>query len=283
MAGGMESANMSRVGFVGLGSQGGPMARRIVDAGYQTTLWARRSQTLDAFADTPAQVASSLPEMGAASDLVGICVVNDSDVRTVLLGPDGILSGMAAGGIIVVHSTVSPATCREIADVARAQRVAIIDAPVSGGGRAASIGKLLVMVGGDVADVARATPVMATFGDPVLHIGPLGSGQLAKLINNALMTAHLGLADDAHRVAVSLNLDPVALGLALAQGSGASYSLNVRNQMSQGLNDFGYARLLRKDIDILAAVAVDAGADLGILGSTADQVLNQLGFTESQA
>jgi 3-hydroxyisobutyrate dehydrogenase len=274
----LPGADAPRVGFVGLGSQGGPMARRIVDAGYLTTLWARRPQTLEAFADTPAKTVSTLPEMGAASDLVGICVVNDSDVKTVVLGPSGILAGMAEGGTIVVHSTVSPGTCREIADAAGEKRIAVIDAPVSGGGRAASLGELLVMVGGAVADVTRASPVLATFGDPVLHLGPLGSGQLAKLINNALMTAHLGLANDAHRLGASLNLDPAALGRALAHGSGASYSLNVRNQMPEGLGDFSYARLLRKDIDILASVAKQAGADLGTLGSTADQVLNQLGY-----
>jgi 3-hydroxyisobutyrate dehydrogenase len=275
MSDGEAAARSLRVGFVGLGDQGGPIARRIVDAGFPMTLWARRAASLEPFAKTPAATVETLRAVGEASDLIGVCVVNDADVRAVLLEPDGVLAGMKPGGIIAVHSTVHPRTCHEVADAARAREVAVIDAPVSGGGRVAAAGNLLVLVGGEAADVERARPVLATFGDPVVRLGPLGSGQLAKLINNALMTAHLGLADDALRVGEALGLDPVALGEVLTQGSGSSFSLGVRRRMTDGLARFPARGLLRKDVDILASVAGDAGAELGALGVAAEAALGR--------
>ncbi|MGA7420318.1 MAG: NAD(P)-dependent oxidoreductase [Acidimicrobiales bacterium] len=262
-----------RVGFVGLGSQGGPMARRIVEAGFATTLWARRPESLEPLA-TQTATAGSLVELGRVSDLVAVCVVNDDDVRSVLLGPDGILAGMGEGGLVAIHSTVHPETCRQVADSARPLGISVIDAPVSGGGRAAAAGNLLVLVGGDVADLQRARPVLSTYGNPVVHLGPLGSGQVAKLINNALMTAQLGLADDALRVGAALELDAGALAEALAHGSGASFSLGVRSQMP--LSQFPAGDLLRKDVDILASVAGSGGTDLGALRAAAEAALGRV-------
>ena len=131
---------LMRVGFIGLGSQGAPMARRIVDGGYDLTLWARRPATLEPFADTAAKTADSPAELAAASDLVCICVVGDDDVREVLAGDTGVLAGLKSGGIVAIHSTVHPDTCRELAESAAKQGVSMIDAPVSGGGPAADDG-----------------------------------------------------------------------------------------------------------------------------------------------
>ena len=125
------------------------MARRIVGGGYDVTLWARRAAILTPFADTSAKTAQSPAELAAASELVCLCVVGDDDVREVLAGDNGVLAGLAPGGIVAIHSTVHPDTCRELAESAAKQGVSIIDAPVSGGGPAAEEGQLLVMVGGD--------------------------------------------------------------------------------------------------------------------------------------
>jgi 3-hydroxyisobutyrate dehydrogenase len=262
-----------RVGFVGLGDQGAPMAQRIVDAGFPLTVWARRPASLEPFARTAARTAPDLPALGRHSDLVSVCVIDDDGVRDVVLGAGGALAGMAPGGIIAVHSTVSPRTCAEIALAAAPAGVAVVDAPVSGGGHMAAAGKLLVLVGGADTDVARAMPVFRTYGDPVLHVGPLGSGELVKLINNALMTAQLGLADDALRTAASLGLDPGAVAAAVLQASGASFSLGVRSRMPAGLEGFVAHRLLRKDLDILASVV---GVDLGALGAAAESALGRM-------
>ena len=109
-----------RVGFIGLGSQGGPMARAIVDAGYETTLWARRPESLEPYADTAAKYADSPAALAAASDIVCLCVVGDDDVRGLAYGDEGLLAGLAPGGTIVIHSTIHPDTCRELADKAAA-------------------------------------------------------------------------------------------------------------------------------------------------------------------
>jgi 3-hydroxyisobutyrate dehydrogenase len=160
-----------QIGFIGLGSQGGPMARRIIEAGYPMTLWARRPETLEPFADTAAKVAETPAELGAASDLVCLCVVGDADIDEITGGERGLLAGLKPGSVIAVHSTVHPDTCKTLAKKAGAQGVSVIDAPVSGGGPAAENGRLLVMVGGDADVVERCRPVFASYADPVVHLG----------------------------------------------------------------------------------------------------------------
>ena len=264
-----------RVGFIGLGSQGAPMARRIVDAGFETTLWARRPATLAPFADTPARQASSPAELAAASDLVCLCVVDDADVEEILTGESGVLAGLRKGGVIAVHSTVHPDTCRRLADRARAHGVALIDAPVSGGGPAAAEGRLVVMAGGDQGTVAFCRPVFATYADPVVHMGPLGTGQVAKLLNNVLFTANLATAADTLALGRELAVDPAALADVLAHGSAASFALD-RIAAAGGTLDRLAAHagpLLRKDVRLITDVADAAGAKAGIVTSAADGAL----------
>jgi 3-hydroxyisobutyrate dehydrogenase len=118
-----------RVGFIGLGSQGAPMARRIVEGGFELTLWARRPASVEPFADTGARVAATPAELAASSDLVCLCVVGDDDVREVLTGDSGVLAGLAPGGVVAIHSTVHPDTCRELAELCASHDVSVIDAP----------------------------------------------------------------------------------------------------------------------------------------------------------
>jgi 3-hydroxyisobutyrate dehydrogenase-like beta-hydroxyacid dehydrogenase len=246
---------VTRVGFVGLGSQGAPMARRIVDAGYPVTLWARRTDTLVPFADTAAATAASLGALGAASDVLCVCVVADDDVDAVLRGAEGALAGMAAGAIVVVHSTVHPATCHRLRHDFPA--LEFVDAPVSGGGHMAAAGELLVMAGGSAAAIARCRPIFETFGDPVLHVGPLGSGQVGKLLNNMVFTAQLGLAAEAFEIAAARDLDPAAVGAILANGSGRSYAADLVAGAGFDLDALSAVAgpLLAKDAGILAAHA----------------------------
>ena len=197
------------------------MARRIVDSGYPLTIWARRP-SLEPYADTAASVASSPAELGAASDVVGICVMGDADVEDVLLRADGVLAGMAAGGTVAIHSTIDPATCVRVAEQAARRGVAVVDAPVSGGGGAAAQRQLLVMVGGDDEHVNRCRPVFETFADPVVHLGPLGSGQMAKLVNNLVFTALVTVGLETFAFADELGMDRGALAQVLAHGSGGS-------------------------------------------------------------
>lgn len=268
-----------RAGFIGLGSQGGPMARRIVDAGHPTTLWDLRPSSFDAYADSGAVRAGSAADVGAASDLVGICVVDDAGVEAVLTGPDGVFAGMAPGGIVAIHSTVHPDTCRRMADVAREHHIDVVDAAVSGGGSAAAAGNLLVMVGGEDAIVQRCRPVFETYGNPIVHLGPLGAGQVAKLLNNTLFAAHL--ATDAALVEVgrALGVDIGQLCEVMSHGSGASFALASVRRVGGDLAGMsaGAGPLLRKDVSLLADLAAHVGADRGIVWRAADEALRRMG------
>ncbi|MBK6013969.1 NAD(P)-dependent oxidoreductase [Streptomyces sp. MBT53] len=231
------------------------MARRIAEESFPLTLWARRSASTDTFADTAATVAATPADLGAASDIVCLCVVADADVEDVLLRPDGVLNGMAPGGVVAIHSTIHPDTCRRVADQAAEREVTVVDAPVSGGGAAAAQRRLLVMAGGRLTDVARCSPVFDTFADPVIHLGPLGSGQLAKLLNNFVFTAQVGLALDTYALADGLGMDRAAVAQVLAHGTGGSRAAAVL--AISGFDTTGLRRavpLLRKDVGHLLDV-----------------------------
>lgn len=269
-----------RVGFIGLGSQGGPIARRIVDAGYPTTLWARRAGSLEPFADTAAKLAASPAELAADSDLVCVCVVSDADVDEVVAGEHGVLSGLAAGGIVAVHSTVHPDTCRRLAAGAGAHGVTLVDAPVSGGGMAAEQGRLLVMVGGEPDAVARCRPVFATYGDPVVHLGPLGTGLVTKLLNNLLFTANLATAVSTLELGRSLGVDPGRLAEVVSHGTANSFALARVADGGGNVDRIAQhaGALLRKDVGLVADLADAAGARPGIVLDAADATLELMRY-----
>jgi len=268
-----------RVGFIGLGSQGGPMARRIVEAGFPVTLWARRPASVSPFSDTAAKVASSPAELAAVSDLVCLCVVGDADVEEVLTSEAGVLAGLGSGGVVAVHSTVHPDTCRRLAGLAAGQGGALVDAPVSGGGPAAAAGRLLVMAGGDADVVEYCRPVFAAYGDPVVYLGAVGSGQVTKLLNNLLFTAHLATAASVLALGRSLDVDAGRLAEVISHGSGESFAL-ARIADAGGTLDriAAYAGpLLRKDVRLVAGIAEAAGAAPGAVLAAADAALELMG------
>lgn len=267
-----------RVGFIGLGSQGGPMARRIVEGGHPTMLWARRPATLEQFADTAATVARSPAELGAACDLACLCVVGDADVYEVGCGENGLLASMKPGSVIAVHSTVHPDTCRELAKIAAAQGVSVVDAPVSGGGLAAAAGRLLVMAGGDAGVVERCRPVFETYADPVVYLGELGSGQTTKLLNNLLFTANLGTAATALSLARALGVDPDRLTEVVSRSSGNSFALNALGGIGGLERLAGVAgALLQKDVRLVVDLAGRAAGDAGAVLAAADATLALMG------
>jgi 3-hydroxyisobutyrate dehydrogenase len=237
------------------------MARRIVEEGFPLTLWARRPESLVPFADTVATVAATPAELGAASDVVGICVVADADVEDVLLRPDGVLAGMAPGGVVAIHATVHPDTVRRLGDVAAERGVAILDAPVSGGAPAVQARRLLVMAGGDEDALARCRPVLAAFANPVIHLGALGSGQMAKLLNNFVFTAQVGAALDVFSFADAVGVDRGALAQVLASGSGGSTAAGIVAATNFDISALSsHASLLHKDVSIMREVARAHGA-----------------------
>lgn len=246
---------MTVVGFIGLGSQGAPMARRIVESGYPLLLWARRAETLAPFEDTAARSAASLAELGAGADHVGICVVDDAGTRRVC---GELIPAMRPGSRIAIHSTVHPDTVRELAGQAAARNISLLDAPVSGGGPAAAARTLTVMIGGAEAVVAAARPIFETFGGLIVRVGDVGAGQMAKLVNNALMAAHVTMAHYGLSAADALGLDRAALSDVVKASSGRSYGFEVYSRLPAP-SAFGHgAELLAKDIRLLGEVL---GAD----------------------
>jgi len=265
---------MTRVGFIGLGSQGGPMAQQIIDAGYTTTLWARRPETLEPYEGTSAIFAASPADVGAGSDVLCICVVDDAGVDEILRGDDGALATLATGSIVVIHSTVRPSTCIRLQEDYPSLR--ILDAPVSGGGHKAAARELLVMVGGDETALDECRPILETFGNPVLHLGPLGAGQEAKLLNNTLFTAQLALAAEVFDVAAERGLDQASVAQILATGSGRSFAADIVGGSGFNLDTMatGAGTLLAKDVGILAA---HTGLTDSPLLNAADAALERMG------
>ena len=251
------ASSLISVGFIGLGSQGAPMARRIVQGGFPVTLWARRQESLEPFDDTAARTSPTPAALAEASSIVCLCVTGDEDVREVSMGADGVLAGMASGGILVVHSTVHPETCIRLREQAAENGVSVLDAPVSGGGPAAERGALLVMVGGEAAGLDRVRPVLATFGDPIVHLGDVGAGQTAKLVNNLVFTAQIALCLETFAFVDELGLDRGAMAQVFERGSGASRAAAILSASGFDISGLGQVAgpLLRKDVNLIADVA----------------------------
>jgi 3-hydroxyisobutyrate dehydrogenase-like beta-hydroxyacid dehydrogenase len=237
-----------KCGFIGLGSQGAPMARRMIDADFDVTLWARRPDSLTPFANTKAKTAPSIAELGALADHLGICVVDDAGVREVCAA---VIPAMREGSCIAIHSTVHPDTCTRLAEQAGARGIKLIDAPVSGGEPAARAGALTVMVGGDADAFAAAKPVFESFGKLILHLGKVGAGQQAKLINNALMAAHMGLAHHALQVGATLALERAALVELVKASSGRSFGFETYARLPTPQAFAHGGALLAKDVRLL--------------------------------
>jgi 3-hydroxyisobutyrate dehydrogenase-like beta-hydroxyacid dehydrogenase len=269
---------VARVGFIGLGDMGGAIATRVIAAGFPMVLWARRREALDEFAGPGVEIAATPAELAAQVDLVGVCVWSDADVRAVLEGDDGVLAGCRPGTIVAVHSTIQPATCRELAAAAAERGAVLLDVPVSGGRDVALEGALVVAVAGDADAADRAAPVFASFGDPVLRLGPVGSGQFAKLINNAMLAANLAVADDALSLGDALGIDTDALAELLRHASGRSYALDVAVGVRASPEMRRLARIpLEKDIrQLLDEAAPDECAAATVITDAAEAALRRL-------
>jgi 3-hydroxyisobutyrate dehydrogenase len=265
------------VGFIGLGDIGGPMALRIVGAGYPTVLWARRPEAMAEYSRPGVQRAASPSELAARSDLVGICVMDGPDVESVLGGPDGVLAGLRPGTVVAVHSTIGPRACIEAARLVGARSADLLDAPVSGGSAAAASGELLLILGGEAAVVERATPVFSTFAGSFVHVGAVGMAQLVKLLNNTLLTAGMALADEALELGEGLGLDPAVLGETLLRGTARSFALEVTvERRTTGGRPEKAVALLGKDVDLLLAAVDDVVASDGLLGAAARRTIARL-------
>jgi 3-hydroxyisobutyrate dehydrogenase-like beta-hydroxyacid dehydrogenase len=252
-----------RVGFIGAGRMGAPMVRRLVDAGHQVNVLGRTDQKQRAATELGARPVADAAAAAAQADLVVVCVFTDEQVKEVCLDGD-LLAAMAPGAALILHTTGSPRTAQAIA--AAATHVDVIDAPVSGGPHDIAAGHVTLFVGGDDAAVDRVKPVLGAYGDPVLHVGRTGAGQLVKLVNNTLFAAQIGLIAEGVRLGGTLGIDEAALLGALTHGSAGSRALgNVARAGSTATFISAVGEFLGKDIAVVRNTVAELGGDLGVL------------------
>jgi 3-hydroxyisobutyrate dehydrogenase-like beta-hydroxyacid dehydrogenase len=254
-----------RISFVGLGVMGYPMAGHLAQSGHDVTVYNRTVARAEAWCnENSGQIARAPGEAARDAEIVFSCVGNDDDVRDVLLGDDGVLSAIGSGAIIVDHTTASATVAREVAALADLKSVGFLDAPVSGGQAGAESGQLTVMVGGAADHFERAAPVMDCYSKATTHIGPVGTGQMAKMVNQICIAGVVqGLAEGLH-FAKKAGLDPAIVIESISKGAAQSWQMENRWQtMVNDEFDFGFAvDWMRKDLAIALDEAKENGANL---------------------
>ena len=260
-------ATPRKVAFLGLGVMGWPMAGHLALAGHTVTVFnrtaAKAQAWVQAFAATGrAHHASTPREAAQGADIVLMCVGNDDDVRSVVLGPDGALAGMQSGSILIDHTTASAQLARELYASAQQQGVAFVDAPVSGGQAGAQNGQLTIMCGGDEAAFATAEPVMACFGRAVTLMGPSGSGQLTKMVNQICIAGLVQGLSEAVAFGQKAGLDMDKALQVIGKGAAQSWQLDNRGStMVRDEFNFGFAvDWMRKDLGLVFDEARRNGA-----------------------
>jgi len=257
-----------RVGFVGAGRMGSPMVQRLVGAGHQVRALGRTDEKRAAVAELGATPVTEAVEVADGADAVVLSVFTDDQVDEI--GP-GLIDAMPAGSVLVLHTTGSPRTAESLAERGRAGGVAVVDAPVSGEPHDIAAGTVTVFAGGDSDAVARVRPVLSSYADPVLYVGPTGSGQRVKLVNNALFAAQIGIVAEAVRLAGRLGVDEATLLSALPHGSGNSRALTSISAAGSAQTFIAAVReFIGKDVAVVRATAAELGTDLGLLDTVVD-------------
>lgn len=255
------------VAFIGLGTMGYPMAGHLQKAGHEVCVFNRTKAKAEVWrkefqgktADTPKDAASG-------AQFVLLCVGNDDDVRSVVYGENGVLAGMAPGSILVDHTTTSAVLAREIAEKCAEKSVSFVDAPVTGGESGAKQGSLSVLCGGDDLTVNLIRPIVSAYASSITRIGPVGHGQLAKMVNQICIAGCVqGLAEAlAFGQRSGINMEKVLS--AIGSGAASSWQMNNRGMtMLEGKFDFGFAvDWMRKDLGIVLDEASRNGASLPV-------------------
>ncbi|WP_374626392.1 NAD(P)-dependent oxidoreductase [Devosia sp.] len=258
---------MVKAAFLGLGVMGAPMARHLKARGHEVTVYNRTAAKAEAWVAAHGGRAAPSPRAAAeGQDLVFCCVGNDADLRSVTLGETGAFAAMGRGTVFVDHTTASAEVARELSAAASAAGFAFLDAPVSGGQAGAENGQLTVMVGGEAAAFDRAEPVIMSFAKACRLLGPAGSGQLAKMMNQICIAGVVqGLAEAIH-FGKRAGMDVEAVIEVISKGAAQSWQMENRYKtMNAGRFDFGFAvEWMRKDLGIALDEARGNGAQLPV-------------------
>jgi len=260
-----------KVGFIGLGAMGRPMARHLHQAGHELAVWARRPESIG---DLSARVCATPAELGCCCDVVFTVITSSSDVESVALGQAGLIDGMAPGAVLIDCSTIAPDMARHIAAKLAEKGIHFLDAPVSGGEQGAIDATLAIMAGGDAVVLERVRPLLECLGKRIVHVGPNGAGQVAKACNQMIMVAAIEAAAEAMHLANRAGVDCGKVRQALAGGSAASRVLDVmgermvRRDFSAGIE----ARLHHKDFGLVLEAARQSGVPVPLSAAVAQQL-----------
>jgi 3-hydroxyisobutyrate dehydrogenase len=259
--------NSAKTAFIGLGTMGYPMAGHLARAGHDVAVYNRTQTKAGSWTGEYGGVSATTPGRAAENArIVFTCVGNDDDLRSVAFGDHGILAGLGEGAILVDHSTVSCAVSQELADAAAARGCGFMDAPISGGQVGAEKGILTIMVGGDETNFATAEPIMQAYARAVTLMGPVGSGQLTKMVNQIAIAGILQSLSEAVNFAEISGLDVDRVFDVLSKGAAQSWQMENRAlTMADGKFDFGFAvDWMRKDLGIAIDEARRNGAQLPV-------------------
>ncbi len=278
-----------KVGFIGLGSMGAPIARRLAQCGFEVTGCDISPEMLAAFDEPGTQRTADPIAAAQGSELLGICVRTDEQLEGLIDGGK-LFAALGKGGVVVLHSTVSPDLARKLAAQAREYGVGFVDVGVSGGGPAAEKGELSLFVGAEVADLERARPWLEAIGKNLAHLGPVGRGQEGKLINNLISIANYGMSAAIIDIGVSMGFDRQQLIDALAAGSAQSFALRVgpnfvlpREGHGAPGSFAGLHDLLKKDVDHARELPTGEAGALRSLADAAEFMLTRLKRAQAQA
>ncbi len=259
--------NQRQIAFIGLGVMGGPMAGHLARAGFSVTAYNRSPERAARWRETwgaeglAAAFGATPAEAARGADIVFTCVGNDEDLDEVTsgitAGDAGVLGAMKPGAVLVDHTTTSADMARRLAEVCAARGIGFVDAPVSGGEAGAVNGKLAIMCGGSAADVGRAEPVMQSYAKAIIHVGPAGAGQTAKMANQMCIAGVLAGLAEAVRLSEAAGLDLTKTYEAIAGGAAQSWQMDNRwATMTRDEFDFGFAvDWMRKDLGYALAEA----------------------------
>lgn len=262
------------VTFLGLGVMGAPMAAHLLRAGHRVTVYNRTASRAASWVAAHGGRSAPSPRQAAeGAEAVLVCVGNDADVRAVVVGHHGALAGMAAGTLLVDHTTASADLARELGILCDDAAIGFVDAPVSGGQAGAERGQLSVMCGGRDDDVARARELFAAYAKTVAHQGPVGTGQLCKMVNQICIAGVLAGLSEGLAFAARAGLDPEKVVAAIRGGAAQSWQMENRwKTMVAGQFEFGFAvDWMRKDLDICRRTADTVGAELPITEEVAER------------
>lgn len=257
-----------KIGFIGLGIMGRPMAANLLAGGCDLMVYNRSKEPVDELAAKGAHAASSVSEVGSTCDIVITMLPDGPDVEAVCLCIGGLVESMRPGSMLIDMSSTAPDVAQRVGAALTEKNCSMLDAPVSGGEPGAIVAKLAIMVGGEAKDFNRALPVLRMLGNKITHVGPLGAGQTTKLVNQMLVAIHIAAMGEAFSLAAKAGLDPKTVFEAIQSGLAGSNVLNAKMPLVLDRNfEPGFRlRLHRKDLNNALAAGRDLGACMPLTG-----------------